>query len=291
MHTPLQQRDLDIAILAARTAGQVVVDGYRIAHKLKYKGIGDVVTEVDTLCDTKIHAVLKKSFPEDRILSEELASDVCDDGSRLWVVDPLDATSGFVHRMGNMVPSVMIALREHMMTQLAVIYFPLEDVMYHARAGHGAYRDGERIDLGKKASMPLHKGRVDMNQYGDARLETDDFRRIDTALRSGVGAGLVTRSVPHSGIVATLLDPDSTLLAVVHDNNPQKTKQEAWDKIPAQLILEEAGGSMINWRLKAIDPYIPELFVAAVSETMAKEILKLGRSTRWDDTIRRWQLT
>lgn len=114
-----------------------------------------------------------------------------------------------------------------------------------------------------------------MNHYGNGTYETSAFKKLDQKLRSNEGARFVTRMVPHSGIVTKIADQRQKLAAVIHDNNSQTVKQAAWDIIPAQILLEEAGGVMVNIHNEKIDPYKPELIVAAANEKIARSITQL----------------
>jgi fructose-1,6-bisphosphatase/inositol monophosphatase family enzyme len=267
--------DMTVALQAARSAGLVVREGYGALHEIAEKGVGDLVSRVDTDCDLVAQSVLKDARPNDTILSEELSSGTRDTGQRLWVIDPLDGTAGFLFQVGENIFSVMIALRERLETQLSVILFPMTGQWFYAQKGVGAFKDGQRLST-DHVSRDLSKAWIDMNHYGDAQYQTPAFSQLDRRLRSPGGARLVTRSVPHSGIIAKIIDQEQRLAAVVHDNSPLCVKQGPWDIIPAQLLLEEAGGVMLNLRNERINPFRPEVFVAAGNREIATAITGLA---------------
>lgn len=209
------------------------------------------------------------------MLSEELSSDVVEDGGRLWVIDPLDATAAFLFGAGRSFVSVMISLRQNFETELAVILFPLTGEWFYAKRGEGAFKNGQKIDT-KKVTKKLNEAWVEMNHYGDAAFETEEFAKLDKRLRSADGARLVTRFAPYSGVVARIVEQDKRIAAVVHDNNPQSVKQAPWDIIPAQLLLEEAGGVFVNLKGERVDPLKAELMVAAGNREVAEAILDLS---------------
>jgi fructose-1,6-bisphosphatase/inositol monophosphatase family enzyme len=266
---------MTVALQAARSAGLVVREGYGALHEIAEKGVGDLVSRVDTDCDLVAQSVLKDARPNDTILSEELSSGTRDTGQRLWVIDPLDGTAGFLFQVGENIFSVMIALRERLETQLSVILFPMTGQWFYAQKGVGAFKDGQRLST-DHVSRDLSKAWIDMNHYGDAQYQTPAFSQLDRRLRSPGGARLVTRSVPHSGIIAKIIDQEQRLAAVVHDNSPLCVKQGPWDIIPAQLLLEEAGGVMLNLRNERINPFRPEVFVAAGNREIATAITGLA---------------
>ncbi len=269
--------DMGIALDAAFEAAEVIREGYGKLHTIETKGIGDLVSDVDRECDAKISALLKSRKPQDRIKSEELSPHEEESEDRLWIVDPLDATSGFLFQAGEEITSVMIALRDQMETQLGVILFPISGNCFYAMKGKGCFKNGERIKISKNANSSLKDAWVDMNHYGDSSLQTPSFTRLDQRLRSKDGAKLVTRNVPHSGIVTKLIEQNQRLSAIIHDNSQRKVKQEAWDITPAQIVLEEAGGLMVNINGQRIHPFKPELIIAAVNMEIANAIASLGR--------------
>src|SRR3989344_5232229 len=112
-----------------------------------------------------------------------------------------------------------------------------------------------------------------MNQYGDSSLETDIFARLRITLRSAQGAKLVTSQAPHSSIAMRMLDGTMRLAAVIHDNNPKKVKQECWDVAAVQLIVEEAGGVVVDFAANEYDIFKAKPFIVASSLALAYEII------------------
>jgi len=251
----------------------------------------DLVTAADVAADRAIHQHLRRMRPADQILSEELNPDwqrsgppgATGDGAgprtgplpgRWWVVDPLDATSGFLFGVGEDYPSVMVALCVDSIPQVAVIVFPLSGRKVYAVRGEGCFRDGSRVTVTPPPGLGdgLRDAWVDINQYTDGQLETEAVRRADAFLRRT--CRLVTRMCPHSGAVARLLGPGPGLAAIVHDHNPQHPKQQPWDILPALLVLVEAGGSVRQLGGQPLDPFQPKgPFVMARSAAMAEAIV------------------
>lgn len=274
--------DLRLAIDCAREGGLMMLKALdegndsEIRRKTEKSGRSDFVLELDRQIDALIRERIRSVHPDDQILSEELAPDTKENGGRMWVVDPLDSTVGFDFEMGKDVPSVMIALREGYRTKMAVILFPLSGAYYFAEEGSGfpgVYRSSKSVTLSPIPSF--EEGRVDVNRYGNSAYETEDFVKLDRALRSENGVRLVTSSVPHSGIVTDLIERRSRLIAVVHDNNPKAVKQGPHDIIPAQFLLEQAGGVVVNFQGEAVDAFKPEPFIMAADEDTAVQLLGL----------------
>ena len=88
---------LNIAIRAARKAGNVIAKNYerRDAIESTQKGINDYVTNVDKAAEAEIIEIIRKSYPDHTIISEETGALEGKDSDVQWVIDPLDGTRNF----------------------------------------------------------------------------------------------------------------------------------------------------------------------------------------------------
>jgi 3'(2'), 5'-bisphosphate nucleotidase len=122
-------REIEIASILARKAGQIIMRIYEKDFAVSYKGTNDPVTEADQLANTLIVEGLATHFPEDVIVAEEspLPTNFRPTG-RIWYVDPLDGTKEFISRNGEF--SVMIGLTFNAKTQLGIVYRPTEDQLF-----------------------------------------------------------------------------------------------------------------------------------------------------------------
>ncbi len=128
-----------------REAGQVQKKSFRKSHSIEVKeSISSVVTEVDLRCDQIISDAIRSEFPTHNILTEE--SGLTDHRSQFtWVIDPLDGTSNFA--AGIPWFGVLIALFEDDLPILAGAYLPMDDLLYFAETGKGAYLNGESLKI------------------------------------------------------------------------------------------------------------------------------------------------
>eukprot|EP00928_Gymnodinium_smaydae_P056306 TRINITY_DN39706_c0_g1_i1.p1 TRINITY_DN39706_c0_g1~~TRINITY_DN39706_c0_g1_i1.p1 ORF type:complete len:345 (-),score=28.80 TRINITY_DN39706_c0_g1_i1:751-1722(-) len=230
--------NLDVALHAA-LAGVKAVLGTVPSQIHTKDTFADLICEADVAADKAVHEVLASRVPTDSIVSEELAPSVNGTSCRLWIVDPLDATTAFVLGQHQVV-STMVSFMCDDRLEAAVIAFPFTDDWWYAVRGKGSWHNGVRVNC--KSCLYLRDAWVDLNQYGDYRFETRSFARLDRALRKC--CRLVTRQVPHSGVVCKIVD--GQLAAVVHDNHDRKLKQAVWDLAPQILLVEEAGGIVVD---------------------------------------------
>lgn len=276
-HARSISEQLAIALEAARCAGEVIQAGHQqlvdgVGTAVEQKDVGDLVSEVDRQADQAAVGYIaeRSDLP---ILSEELHHDVAE-RNNLWIIDPLDASSAYLMQAGVQYPAVLVALREQGETKLGVNYFPLTGEWFYAQKSRGAWRDGLRLICG--ADESLSEIWVEMNQYGSSDYETDYFANLRRRLRSSAGAQLVTSNVPHSGVAVRIAQGVNSLAAAVHDNNPAKVKQAAWDIAAPQIILEEAGGVFVGPHGKRTDPFVAEPIIVARSAAIAQRIVELG---------------
>lgn len=143
---------LNTAIKAARRASAVInrasFDVERI--KVTEKGRNDFVTEVDQAAETAIIDVLKTAYPDHAILAEESgpSSNLHDENEHVWIIDPLDGTTNFIHGF----PSycVSIALQHRGQITQAVVYDPTRNDLFTASKGAGAYLNEKRIRVSRR---------------------------------------------------------------------------------------------------------------------------------------------
>lgn len=262
---------LKVTASAAFRAGKIIRRGYNEIQGIQEKGLGDLVSQIDVECDALIQKEIRRVFPRDVILSEELSPQLSSGEERFWIIDPLDGTSAFLFRSCEDMPAVMIGLREQGETLLSVIYFPLTNELFWAVRGYGAYKFYDRL---KCTEWKLHESWVEMNQYSDVEFESEIFKKLRRNLRSLGGPRLVTSSPPHSGTGVRIAEGRKKIAAVIHDNGSEKIKQAVWDVIPVALILEESGGVAVNFHDEPYDPFRPEPFIMASSRELAREIMR-----------------
>jgi len=142
---------LNIAIRAARSAGNIITRNVDRLDQLtiETKERNDFVSEVDRQAEQEIIHVLRKAYPGHGILAEESGAHSGDD--YVWIVDPLDGTTNFLHGFPQF--AVSIALRHRGRLEQAVIYDPMRQELFTATRGAGAQLNERRIRVSTRRTL------------------------------------------------------------------------------------------------------------------------------------------
>ena len=145
---------VNVAIKAARAAGNIInraaldVEAVRVSQKQ----VNDFVTEVDQAAEAVIIETLLTAYPGHGILAEESGQEHgAKDSEFVWIIDPLDGTTNFIH--GLPIYCVSIALTVKGKVEQAVIYDPTRNDLFTATKGRGAYQNDRRLRVSKRLRM------------------------------------------------------------------------------------------------------------------------------------------
>ncbi len=226
---------LAIAIRAARAAGQVLHEKFDHARKVRSKGKRDIVTDADYAAERVVRAMVMKHFPHDHFLSEEDHADTRKklwaeserlDGAYLWVVDPLDGTVNYAHRIPSF--AVSIALYRDRAVQMGVVYDPMRDELFAAEKDKGASLNGARI-------------RVSRRSFEDAIVGTEWGRAPKLrAMTVVILARMIRRALAARSTGSAALS--LCYVAVGRFDIYYHFSLSPWDVAAAACIVEEAGG-------------------------------------------------
>jgi len=142
---------LNIAVKAARRAGGIISRASQNLDVLtvKHKSLNDLVSEVDRAAEEAIIDVIKSAYPEHAILAEE--SGASGDSEYVWIIDPLDGTTNFLHGFPQYCVSVGL-LHKGVPTQ-GVIFDPTRNDLYTASRGRGAYLNDKRLRVSRRDKL------------------------------------------------------------------------------------------------------------------------------------------
>ncbi|MGS2721945.1 inositol-1-monophosphatase [Paraglaciecola aestuariivivens] len=143
---------LNIAIRAARTAGNIIAKGFENQTDLltEAKGDNDYVTRIDKEAEQAIIHKIKQSYPDHSFVGEE-GGIVAGDDDFKWIIDPLDGTTNFIKGIPHF--AVSIALMHKGRIDQGVVFDPLRGELFTASRGVGAQLNGFRIRASKAKEL------------------------------------------------------------------------------------------------------------------------------------------
>ena len=226
--------ELRVALDLAREAGGAILEFYEGPLEIEQKSDSydrEPVTQADKVANELIVSALRREFPADGILAEESVDTAHRlDKQRVWMVDPLDGTNGFIDGNGDF--AVQIGLAENGRAVVGVVYQPLTELMYYAVLDQGSWIEQPGAEL-QRAHVSSH---AELSQMRLAASRSHRSPRMDRVVRSlGVLQEVQRGSV---GIKVGLIIEQHCDLYV---HLSPRTKQ--WDTCAPQIILTEAGGS------------------------------------------------
>ena len=227
---------LNVAIKAARAAGAIInraaldVESVRISQK----HVNDFVTEVDQAAENIIIESLLTAYPGHGILAEESGqAHGAKDSEFVWIIDPLDGTTNFIH--GFPVYCVSIALAVRGKIEQAVIYDPSRNDLFTATKGRGAYLNERRIRVSKRTRL------------GESLISTGfPFRPGDNfKAYLAMMADIMPRTAGLRRPGAAALD--LAYVAAGFCDGFFETGLSPWDIAAGSLLVTEAGGLIGNF--------------------------------------------
>jgi 3'(2'), 5'-bisphosphate nucleotidase len=229
------QPELQLAITLARHAGKRILEHYITEFETVQKLAVDNHYEPVTLADKDASRIIvegiEAQFPSDAVLSEEETDDL---GRRLaarrvWIIDPMDGTAGFVKRDGDF--CVQIGLTNAGVPVLGVVFLPVQETLMYAVKGGGCFMavgEGEttRVTVSEQtmlSEMTLAASRNHRSPKMGRIIEHFGFPKIVSRGSVGLKVALIA---------------NRTCDIYIHPS----PRTKLWDSCAPQIILEEAGG-------------------------------------------------
>lgn len=143
---------LNIAVRAARRAGDIIVRAIpRLeAVEIHSKGRNDFVTEVDRAAEADIIETVRRLHPDHAFLAEESGASA-NQSDVVWIIDPLDGTTNFMHGFPTFAVSIGVQVKGRM--EHAVVFDPMRQELFTASRGDGAQLEGKRIRVSKQTTL------------------------------------------------------------------------------------------------------------------------------------------
>ncbi|MGO3050192.1 inositol monophosphatase [Staphylococcus casei] len=207
----------------------------------------DLVTNVDKATEKYIFDNIMKTYPNHLVIGEEgHGHDLVDEQGVVWVVDPIDGTLNFVHQKENF--AISIGIYNEGKPYAGFVYDVMNDVLYHAKAGEGAYENEHPIpDI---PSTPLKTSIIGINPNWLTKPRLGEiFKPIVDEARSARAYGSAALEIVYvaTGKLAGYITP----------------RLQPWDFAGGLIILNEVGGKGTNLMGDTLSIYEPSSIVMA----------------------------
>jgi myo-inositol-1(or 4)-monophosphatase len=214
---------------AARRAGDLIVKSLSRLDSLKIdtKGRNDFVTDIDRKAEAEIIATVRRSHPDHAFLAEE--SGGTGESEYLWIIDPLDGTTNFLHGFPTF--AVSIAVQHRGRLQHAVVYDPMRQEFFTASRGDGAQLEGKKIRVSSQRTL---EGALISTgfPYRMQAAHVDDYLAILKVVMN-IAAG-----VRRPGAASL----DLAYVAAGRIDGFWEFGLAPWDTAAGTLLIQEAGG-------------------------------------------------
>lgn len=244
----------------ARRAGEIQRAGYNQEHQVGYKGVIDLVTEIDHECEAYLLGEVQRDFPTHHIFAEE-SGVIQGNDDDIWYIDPLDGTVNYAHQVP--IFCVSIAYARKGLLALGAVYDPMRDEMFTAERGKGAYLNGVRLNA--SATTELQKSLLVTGfPYDTWNTAQDNFANF-------VKFAKMTQGVRRLGSAAL----DLCYVGAGRFDGFWELSLKPWDVAAGGLICEEAGVKVTNIAGESDFISAPQSILAAAPGIHAQMLAEL----------------
>jgi len=223
---------VDLAIEAAKEAGNFLMDSFGQISRIDSKGDRDFATNLDREAEEIIIGKIKAKFPDHGILAEESGTEGLDK-DYIWIIDPLDGTHNFIRNIDIFGVSIGVVHKQKEFVS-GVIYMPKSKELYSAEKGQGAYKNEVKISVSSNSNLKQCSIAFDSSiRYSPKPM----LATLEDLANQVFNLRMFGSSARHLSYVAEgVLD-----FAVEFHDRP-------WDFAGGVCIIEEAGGRLSDLR-------------------------------------------
>ncbi|KAH7728652.1 Inositol-1 [Aphelenchoides avenae] len=233
------------ALALVKKAGRLVRDAFDqpFSHVETKASATDLVTETDKAVEEMLIKGLSEKFIGEESVSAGKRADYTEQPT--WIIDPIDGTTNFVHRIPQIAICVGLAVKKQL--RAGIVYNPITYELFTAQAGKGAFKNGFPIHVSKteavnKAVMCSSLGIHNLPTLGEPWLDTALNNNKKTTLAGVRGHRAFGSAALHMVYVA-----QGSIDAYVEYG------LHSWDIAAAAVIVKEAGGVLMDPTGKEFD--------------------------------------
>ena len=242
--------NLNIMIKASEKASKALIRDFGEVEKLQVsiKGPLNFVSNADIKAEKIIIEELSKARKNYSILSEEDGSKIGKDKNNIWIIDPIDGTTNYLHGVPHF--AISIALKSNNEIISGVIYDPIKDEMFYAEKNNGAYYNNQRIRVSKKKN------------FEDCLFATGE----DINEKNKTNANITIR---RSGSAAL----DMAYLAAGRCDGFWQRNLNYWDIAAGIILVKEAGGFVMDFN--GNDEYIENKNILVTNSKINEQMIEI----------------
>ena len=245
----------------ARLAGAELIARLKTTRKVEFKHDIDLVTDADTASEQRIVDFIERRFPGHGILAEERGAQP-GKSEYLWIVDPLDGTTNYAHRVPHFCVSIAVEDRQGLLA--AAVYDPVRGELFEASRGRGAWLDGEQLKVSGEARL----GRALLGTGFPYSVWDKPFRPLklfDAFIRKAQG-------IRRAGSAAL----DLSYVAAGRYDGFFEVSLKPWDIAAGTLLVREAGGTVTDLLGGALDYSVGD--VMATNGALHEQMVGVSRA-------------
>ena len=235
--------NLNLMIKACEKASKILIRDFGELENLQVskKGPKDFVTNYDKKTEKVLINELTKNKKKYSILSEEIGFIKNDDNDYIWVIDPIDGTTNFLHGIPHFCISIGLKFRDEIIS--GIIFDPIKNEIFYAEKNQGAFFNNHRIRVSKRKNLD------------DCLFATNKNGLSSTDLNARIfGSAALDLAYVASGRIDGYFQNGLNL----------------WDIAAGTLIVKEAGGIVNNYDLEKTN----NIKLVASSENINQKMLK-----------------
>ncbi|XP_012139069.1 uncharacterized protein LOC105662308 [Megachile rotundata] len=250
-------------------AGHVIENAINLNKSVKSKGIDwDLVTEYDREIEDDLQKQLSKMYPNHRFIGEETtAKENCLpklSNEPTWIIDPIDGTTNFVHRFPHTCISLALLINKRI--EIGMVYNPLMRQFFSAKRQKGAFLNGHPIKTSNITDLSQTLVAMEPWIAKDPKYLVSIYNRMHALIQG-------THGIRSLGTAAlTLCYVAMGAIEAYHVESI-----DAWDVAAGKLIIEEAGGIVIDTAGGELNLLIPKV-IAACNHQIANQLVDLFKT-------------
>jgi myo-inositol-1(or 4)-monophosphatase len=255
---------LNIAIKAARKAGGIIMRGLNDLDRIQVeeKGLNDFFSEIDRQAEQVIIETILRAYPDHAVLGEEGGQQGASEC--LWIIDPLDGTTNFLHGFPHFAVSIAFSYRQTLAQ--AVVFDPVKNELFTASKGEGAMLNDRRIRVSKTELL--------LRALLGTGFPFRQFSHFDEYLHTLASFMKTTAGIRRPGAAAL----DLAYVAAGRLDGFWEYGLNPWDMAAGALLVKEAGGLVADF--EGEDQFLDKGMILAANPKIFNQMIQALKKIR-----------